>query len=355
MRDTSTKALPPILPRFIAIIGQEASGKDSYGNYLATKGYLHVSAGDVLRARARADGHSDPIPRSILSQVGDALKQEFGPSPIVASTFAQYAQARERFPGGLVISGLRRVGELYAFKERGAVLIWIDADDDRRFANQNQRARGDRQDRAAFLERSKKEYYGDTAGGTDGVNLQAVEALADCTVTNNGSLQDLFVRADAALRKYCRPEDLLYAFHRAMLHLSAEEFAALFSKNARYEFPFITPGRPAFYMGREEIHAGFQKVWENVQVRVDSVDDIVVYKTTDPAVIVAEQNIHATATTANTHFVRPSLLILHAKDGFITHLRDYADALSGAKEMGRLEFIVEAVKSMPSTGTTDNI
>src|SRR6266540_3131967 len=167
------------LPRLVAITGQEGSGKDSYGDYLAERGYMHVSAGDVMRTRARAQGYADPLPRSVLSQVGDEMKREFGPSPITASTLAEYERRQPEFSAGLAISGLRRIGELKAFKGHGAVALWIDADDNRRFANQSHRARSDQQDLAAFLERSGVEYFGTTDGGEHGVNLRAIEALAD--------------------------------------------------------------------------------------------------------------------------------------------------------------------------------
>lgn len=187
------------LPRLIAITGQEGSGKDSYGDYLAERGYMHVSAGDVIRAHARTQGYADPIPRDVLSLVGDALKKEFGPSPITESTLTNYTQRQAEFPAGLVISGLRRMGELLAFKDRGARALWIAAEADRRFAYQGKRSRSDRQDFEDFVARSEKEYLGTTEGGPSGVNLRAIEALADCRVTNDASLKSLFQNADSAL------------------------------------------------------------------------------------------------------------------------------------------------------------
>ncbi len=41
------------------------------------------------------------------------------------------------------------------------------------------------------------------------------------------------------------PRDALARFHRAMLDLSADDLADLFAVDAVYEFPFLTPGRPA--------------------------------------------------------------------------------------------------------------
>lgn len=190
-----------MLPEMIAVVGREGCGKDSYGGHLEEYGYMHVSAGDVIRERARADGYTDPIPRDILSQTGNRLKAEFGPSPITASTIKRYEEEKELYPAGLVISGFRRAGEVEAFKNYGAVVLWIDASDKMRFKNQSQRARGDQLDMKAFMELSNKEYFGDTTGGSHGVNLQAVEALADCRIINDGTLQDLYDNGDQALAK----------------------------------------------------------------------------------------------------------------------------------------------------------
>jgi len=54
------------------------------------------------------------------------------------------------------------------------------------------------------------------------------------------------------------PEEVLNDFHQAMIHKSAEDFAALFADQAHYVFPFLTPGRPALYRNREEILTGFK-------------------------------------------------------------------------------------------------
>lgn len=188
------------LPKFIAVTGQEGSGKDSVGDYLALHGYLHVSAGDVLRTHARARGYKDPISREVLSEVGDALKKEFGPSPITESTLADYDRLQTKFPCGLVITGLRRTGELETFKAHGAIVLWIEADDDRRYKNQTKRGRADQQNREGFIKKSREEYSGKTQGGKHGVNLKAVEILADCRVANDSSLEDLYLRATAALK-----------------------------------------------------------------------------------------------------------------------------------------------------------
>jgi len=139
------------------------------------------------------------------------------------------------------------------------------------------------------------------------------------------------------------PEELVQAYHQAMLHLSAEELAGLFAEDARYEFPFLTPGRPSAYESRQEIYAGFKQAWSNAPVRLDSIENIAIYHTSDPSVVIVEQNMRATVKDSNQTFVRPALLIFFTKDGFITRLRDYADMLRGVKEMGRIDALIKAI------------
>ena len=186
------------LPRFIAVTGQEGSGKDTYAKHLEEMGYLHISAGDFIRGAARSKGHRDPLSREVLSQVGDELKAEFGLSPITEASIKQF-ERQEPAPVGLVISGFRRLGELKAFRRHGAVALWIAADERTRYRNLGYRS--DRPDWDAFIKRSRLEYSGGTDGGKDGVNLQAVEAQADCIVTNDADVETLLRRGDETLEK----------------------------------------------------------------------------------------------------------------------------------------------------------
>lgn len=189
--------MSPSLPELIAITGREGSGKDSLGKYLAGLGYLHISAGDFLRDLARSRGHSGPISRTVLSQIGDELKQKLGPSPITESALQQYHDSPDA--QGLAISGLRRTGELEAFKKHGGFILWIETTDSQRISNQESRGRGDHSDREELVGKSQEEYLGKTQGGHEGVNLQAVEAMADCRVANDGTLEDLYRNAVEAL------------------------------------------------------------------------------------------------------------------------------------------------------------
>jgi len=140
-----------------------------------------------------------------------------------------------------------------------------------------------------------------------------------------------------------RPRDALARFHRAMLDLSADDLADLFSADAVYEFPFLAPGRPARYQGREEIRAGFGAAWAAAPVRVDEIRDVVAHETTDPEVIIAEQVFDATLTTTGRRFTSSFLLVMRVRDSLIVHVRDYADALRTAHALGRLPAVVASL------------
>lgn len=181
----------------VAITGTDASGKDLYAQHLEDMGFMHVSAGDVLRNAARAQGHLDPIPRIVLSEVGDQMKAKFGSAPIVLSSIETYSEKKDSYPAGLVISGLRRVAEVKAFKERGAYVLFVDADPQIRFARQlNRKGREKSENIEDFLRSGQIEYLGQTSAELAGVYLQGVERLADVILLNNGEQADFFEQAD---------------------------------------------------------------------------------------------------------------------------------------------------------------
>jgi ketosteroid isomerase-like protein len=139
------------------------------------------------------------------------------------------------------------------------------------------------------------------------------------------------------------PRQLLDGFHLAMLHKSADELADLFAVDAVYEFPLLNPFRPERYQGREELRAGFHAAWDAAPVRVDEIREVVVHETTDPELIVSEQEGSFTVLTTGRSFTQRFVLVLHARDGVIVHLRDYSDTLRVARAMGRLPTLFDAL------------
>jgi uncharacterized protein len=132
--------------------------------------------------------------------------------------------------------------------------------------------------------------------------------------------------------------DLLVRFHLAMVAFSADDLADLHAIDAVYEFPFLTPGRPRRYVGREAIRQGFRAAWAGLPSSpIKAIRDVIVHQTCDPAVIVAEQTVDAVA--RGRRFSSSFLLVLRTREATVVHTRDYSDALRSAHAFGRLPAI----------------
>ncbi|MEV1248863.1 nuclear transport factor 2 family protein [Nonomuraea sp. NPDC050022] len=120
--------------------------------------------------------------------------------------------------------------------------------------------------------------------------------------------------------------DVVAAYHAAMLHKSADELADLYAEDGLHEFPF--GGLPPF-KGREEIRAGYTMMWGAMKALVKEIRDVTIRQTTDPEVIVAEQE--TVVTVADQELTVPGLVILRVRDGLIVHARDYMDTSAVAR------------------------
>jgi ketosteroid isomerase-like protein len=136
------------------------------------------------------------------------------------------------------------------------------------------------------------------------------------------------------------PREVLARYQRAMLDWSADDLADLYAVDAVHEFPFLFPGMPERYQGREEVRAGYRAAWGASPARPREIRDVVVHDSTDPEVIAVEQVVTGTVTTTGRAFSIPGLLVIRVRGGLITHVRDYMDGLGVAHAMGRLPAVV---------------
>jgi ketosteroid isomerase-like protein len=135
------------------------------------------------------------------------------------------------------------------------------------------------------------------------------------------------------------PHDILAQYRHAMLHKCADDLAGLYAIDAVHEFPFLFPGMPARYHGREEIRAGYRAAWGASPARPQRIDEVAVHESTDPEVITVEQVVTGTVTTTGESFRLPGLLVMRVRDGLLVHVRDYMDGLAVAHAMGRLSAV----------------
>ncbi|MEV3977886.1 nuclear transport factor 2 family protein [Nonomuraea sp. NPDC049758] len=121
-------------------------------------------------------------------------------------------------------------------------------------------------------------------------------------------------------------EEIVGAFHGAMLRKSADELADLYAEDGRHEFPF--GGLPP-YEGREAVRAGYRASWGVSPAVPQEVERVALHRTDDPEVVVVEQNAHVKV--GERAITVPGLLVLRIRDGRIVHCKDFMDASAIAK------------------------
>lgn len=171
----------------IGITGPAGSGKDTSAHHIAEHLSIpHVSGGDILREMLTKAGLEPK--KSVLGSFGVFLRASYGPDAVARRSLDKASDK------GVIYSGFRSVAEANAVKERGGVIIYIDASDDTRHDRILDRQRdGDVIDKALLVALDKQE------GSADGVlneNLVDVKKIADVVIVNDGSLEDLYAKLD---------------------------------------------------------------------------------------------------------------------------------------------------------------
>ncbi|HEX5497359.1 MAG TPA: nuclear transport factor 2 family protein [Mycobacteriales bacterium] len=111
--------------------------------------------------------------------------------------------------------------------------------------------------------------------------------------------------------------------------------ADLYAPDAVHHFPFRFPGFPDRYDGREQVRAGYRAAWHSHPVRPTGIREVVVHQGADPEVIVGEFALSGRVTATGGPFSLNGVLMLRVRDGLITEVRDYLDALAVTTQLGK--------------------
>ncbi|MFG2844726.1 nuclear transport factor 2 family protein [Kitasatospora sp. NPDC048296] len=142
------------------------------------------------------------------------------------------------------------------------------------------------------------------------------------------------------MEEFAGPLEVLARYRRAMLDLDADALAELYAEDGVHEFPFLFPGMPERYRGREEVRAGYRAAWGASTARPQEIREVAVHPSADPEVLTVEQCVIGTDAATGRPFSLPGLLVLRVRDGRLVHVRDYMDGLGVARAMGRLAAVV---------------
>lgn len=190
--------------KLAGISGTFCSGKDTGSRHLEERGFMHVSTGDILRAEATRQGRDHERPT--LIEIAVELNRQYGSlGARVLKGIEQWEERREHFLGGLVVSGLRVLGEAEEIHTQNGTLLFTDAPVQIRYERAKTRAieegrtveLADIGSLEDFIESERVELEG--LGGPERPNLRAVETIADVVIQNVGTKAEYFQNLNSAL------------------------------------------------------------------------------------------------------------------------------------------------------------
>ena len=172
----------------IGLVGEPSGGKDAAAMYLVEKyDFVHVSTGDLVRDYIR-DNNLGNLSRKNLNRVATKLREQFGPD-YLATTAMQNTKVNR-----VVISGLRTVAEVHSLQLNKAVILCVNANIKTRYKRAKLRGRiGEHIDFDTFKRIQKSE---EKAQSPDEPNVDAVISIADESIQNDGTLDQLHTQID---------------------------------------------------------------------------------------------------------------------------------------------------------------
>ncbi|MEM4240050.1 MAG: deaminase [Candidatus Woesearchaeota archaeon] len=181
----------------VGVTGGYCSGKDTVAQYLADKGFTHISLSDFLRTELRL--RKKEVTRANLIAVGKELREKFGHSAL-ANMALDSMEADKKY----VVSSIRNPAEVEALrKNKNFILVYVDAPAKERFRRMAGRQKPGEElpTFTDFLASEKREMSEDPSGQ----QLHKVFRMANLTIRNDGSIEQLYAKIDKFLRLW-RPK-----------------------------------------------------------------------------------------------------------------------------------------------------
>lgn len=174
----------------IGVTGTFCAGKDTVADYLVRNGFFYLSLSDLVREEClRRNCYNG---RDDLIRVANELRQSRG-FGILAEMALEKVKEKEK----VVIVSIRNPGEVEEFKKNiNFFMINVDAPINLRYQRAQQRGKID--DKVNF-EKFKAQEDFERKGSGSQQQLDKVASMADYTIINNGTIEDLNKKIDQIL------------------------------------------------------------------------------------------------------------------------------------------------------------
>ncbi len=169
--------------KLVIIAGLARSGKDAMADYLCGKhGFKKFVMSDALINEMKKQNMETD--KKTISEFGDSLREKDGMGAVAKLVMKRI---EEENPEKIVIVGPRSVEEIEIFKENfsDVEIVKIESDKSKRF---ERKSAEDPQDEKSFFGRDERD--------VKNKGLEKVLRMADKTIENNGTLEELYRKAD---------------------------------------------------------------------------------------------------------------------------------------------------------------
>lgn len=179
----------------IGITGTDGSGKGTVVDYLvAEKGFTHYSARAIWVEEIKRRGIE--ATRANMRIVANELRAEHGDDFLITYYLKKIAEEK---PENAVIESIRAFACVETLKKNGGILIAVDADQKLRYERVQERR--SESDKVSFEQFVTHEALENNDPDPHGMQKQKVINMADYTILNNGTLEELHAEIESVYQK----------------------------------------------------------------------------------------------------------------------------------------------------------
>ncbi len=178
----------------IGITGSDGGGKGTVVEYLVSKGFTHYSSREFIVAEIERQGlQSD---RNQMRLTANELRAKYGNEFVVKQA---YEKAKVEGKDKVVIESIRALAEAEYLKAQGGILLSVDADPAVRY--ERVQARRSDTDKVTFEQFLAHEELEKNDPDPSGMQKAKVMQMADYTIMNESTLEDLQTKVDELLKE----------------------------------------------------------------------------------------------------------------------------------------------------------